>query len=136
MKNPLWLYEESVMALGGVRHGSGRNPSWLWEESVTCGDWLLLILAISQPDGFLAEPWQTLGYLICIWTCRGKAGVPLDLNIHDLNIATKIMLKKRLPPPAARQRGGARKQGTRWPRMGGINSSLEAKASSVSVHHQ
>ena len=21
-----------------------RNPSWLWEESVTCGDWLLLLL--------------------------------------------------------------------------------------------
>ena len=29
------LYEESVMALGGVRHGSVSNPSWLWEESVT-----------------------------------------------------------------------------------------------------
>ena len=54
------------MTLGGVRHGSGRNPSWLWEESVTCGDWLLLLLAISQPDRFLAdprpilaEPWRT-----------------------------------------------------------------------------
>ena len=33
-----WLYEESGMALGGVRHGSLRNLSWLWEECVTCGD--------------------------------------------------------------------------------------------------
>ena len=27
VENPSWLYQESVMALEGVRHGSGRNPS-------------------------------------------------------------------------------------------------------------
>ena len=39
VKNLPWLYQESVIALGGVRHGSLRNPSWLWEKSVTSGDW-------------------------------------------------------------------------------------------------
>ena len=57
-KNPYWFCEESIMALGGVRHGTGRNPSWLWEKSVTCGNWLLLLLAIFQHDGYLAEPWK------------------------------------------------------------------------------
>ena len=55
-----------VMALPGVCHGYGEksvrvggsvsNPSWLWEESVTCGDWLMLLLAIFHPVGLLSEP--------------------------------------------------------------------------------
>ena len=59
-ENPSWLYQESNLALPGVRHGSVSNSSWLWEESVTCGGWLLLLLVISQRDRLLSEPWLTV----------------------------------------------------------------------------
>ena len=47
------------MALGGVGHGSVSNPSWLCEQSVPCGDWLLLLMAISHRDQILSEPRRT-----------------------------------------------------------------------------
>ena len=60
VKNPSWLYQESLMALWGVCHGSRRSPLWLCEQSVTCGDWLLLLLlAISHPGGLFSELWRT-----------------------------------------------------------------------------
>ena len=56
--SPSWLYEESPVALGGVCCGSVSDPKWLWEKSVTCWEWLLLLLVISQHDGLLVEPEQ------------------------------------------------------------------------------
>ena len=66
VKNPPWLYQESVLPLWGVGHGSVSNPSWLWEESITCGDWLQFywpyptVTEFSPShDGLLAQPWRT-----------------------------------------------------------------------------
>ena len=74
VKNPSWLYQEPVMALGGFRHGSVRNPSWLCEKSVMalgeiCHLWRLASKSQRQclkktdssqsHEGFLTEPWWT-----------------------------------------------------------------------------
>ena len=48
MKNPTWLYQKSVMALGGVRHGSVKNLSWLLEESVPSRDCLIFRILKTQ----------------------------------------------------------------------------------------
>ena len=37
VKNPSWLYQESGIALQGVRHGSAKSPLWLWEKFFTVG---------------------------------------------------------------------------------------------------
>ena len=55
-KNFEWLWKKFVTR---VIHGSLSNPSWLWDESVACWDLLLLLLAISNCDRLLSEPWLT-----------------------------------------------------------------------------
>ena len=41
------------MALKIFCHGCEKNTSWLWEDSIRVQYWLLLLMAIFHPDGFL-----------------------------------------------------------------------------------
>ena len=56
MKNPSWLYQESVMALQRVRHGFARSPS-RWDNASKSRSQSPQVMHSSQRhDGLLTEP--------------------------------------------------------------------------------
>ena len=97
-RSPSWLYEEPVMALGGVRLGSVSNPSWHWEESATFGDWLLLLLVISYHDGLLAEQWWTPGRAITNFSQTHRSYFRFQKLKYKVKIRSKYFLTKTTIP--------------------------------------